>query len=291
MNIENFFVKIPNISKNNSSPQQLIQYHLEQTNKFKNKNYLIWYCDGAKTPTNNSFAIVNNTNKIIKTGILPHFTSIFTSEITAIEEAIKLKPPKNKLLICTDSLSSINALKSHRHSDILIQRIKGNLVRSKNTKILYTPAHINIPGNEMADKIAKETSKSPTILINNYTKKDINNFIISQLHPISSNKVNAHYKTINPCLHKAIYPRNYSKQQQKIVTRLRLGHSKLTHEHLLTKNSNAPRCPRCNNNLTIPHILTCFNNNNIKNTLKESIQHLDYEMLKQHLPSNIINKI
>ena len=129
-NTETHFIKTTNIAKKNYNSDQIIQQHLEQINTYKKQNYIIWYCDGSKTASGNAFAVVDENNTIVKTGMLPDFTSIFTSEITAIEEAIKLKPSEVNLVICTDSLSSINALKSYKHPDPLISRIKENLVRS-----------------------------------------------------------------------------------------------------------------------------------------------------------------
>ena len=43
-------------------------------------------------------------------------------------------------------------------------------------------------------------------------------------------------------------------QEEVIITRLRIGHSHLTHSGLLTKE-DAPECIQCNEYLTIKHIL------------------------------------
>ena len=45
--------------------------------------------------------------------------------------------------------------------------------------------------------------------------------------------------------------------QQVIITRMRIGHSKLTHQYLLS-NLSPPTCEECNEQLTIRHLLvTC----------------------------------
>ena len=53
---------------------------------------------------------------------------------------------------------------------------------------------MNIKGNEFADTIAKITNKSPTILINNYTKKDIQNLVKIKQQQNNNTLPNAYYK-------------------------------------------------------------------------------------------------
>ena len=48
-----------------------------------------------------------------------------------------------------------------------------------------------------------------------------------------------------------------SRREDVVMTRLRLGHSHLTHTHILS-NSPSPVCPACGTDLTVNHILlTC----------------------------------
>ena len=150
---------------------------------------------------------------------------------------------------------------------------------------------MNIKGNEFADMIAKITNKSPTILINNYTKKDIQNLVKIKQQQNNNTLPNAYYKKINPLLQKPTYPTNFTKQQQKMFTRLRLGHSKLTHEYILKNSSSKPACPNCGNILTMDHLLSCFNKNNQITSLTESIPNFDYNHLKKHLPQDVVNKL
>ena len=92
--------------------------------------------------------------------------SIFTAELTAIIEALKWvdqhKP--DKVVILTDSLSSIRAIKSgnsNSRSDLLVQvnMLIDQVLRAKT--ILYMdwcPSHCNVLGNDMTDIAAKEGS-------------------------------------------------------------------------------------------------------------------------------------
>ena len=46
------------------------------------------------------------------------------------------------------------------------------------------------------------------------------------------------------------------RHQETILTRLRIGHSRLTHGHLMsTPHGNRPQCLTCNTLITIKHIL------------------------------------
>ncbi|XP_075167802.1 glutathione S transferase E14 [Haematobia irritans] len=96
-------------------------------------------------------------------------------------------------------------------------------------------------GNEFADKTAKLASNSPTIMINNYTKKDLKNLIYPQLKQETHIGANAYYKSINPNFSKPIYPSQLSRQQQKVLIRLRLGQANSRTHH---KKSATPRLPK-----------------------------------------------
>lgn len=45
-----------------------------------------------------------------------------------------------------------------------------------------------------------------------------------------------------------------NRKDDVILTRMRIGHSKITHKHLLEKRE-WPKCQRCNQALTIKHII------------------------------------
>lgn len=280
--------------KKYSSPDTLKQYHLQIFNEWKQNKWTFWYCDGSKSEAGNGFAIVEDNGLIIKKGLVPHYSSIFTSEITTIEEALNLKPPRKKLVICSDSLSSINAIKNLNNNEPLVTKIRESLLRQSKTKLLYTPGHIGIRGNELADKSAKEAVISPTIYHNNYTKKDIKIYVNKEIQEQNQQSIidspNAYYKIINPTYRKIKYKTNLPKYQQKVLTRLRLGHSKLTHEYHLKKES-PPLCSKCNSQLTMSHLISCYNNTTLPNSLLESIKQLDFNTIKKHLPVEILKDL
>nr|CAH7720464.1 unnamed protein product [Callosobruchus chinensis] len=74
-------------------------------------------------------------------------------------------------------------------------------------------------------------------------------------------------KQIKPTIVKQIYPKGLSRKEQVLLCRLRIGHTNVTHAHLLNRNPT-PRCLKCNEVLTVEHILTyCTEYEHIRHSL------------------------
>jgi len=123
---------------------------------------------------------------------------------------------------------------------------------------LWIPGHTNITGNDTA---AKEAHLFPHLYENNYNYKDTQLFIKQKFKKQFASlweNTSDHYKLISP---NKLSLKNYNIKANDInrqdlvkFSRLRLGHSKLTHEHMINKQA-APQCERCNTSITIKHIL------------------------------------
>ncbi|XP_075150380.1 uncharacterized protein LOC142224489 [Haematobia irritans] len=220
------------------------------------------YTDASKSQDCVSYSVVGNQS-IWKTSILPNHTSTFTAELIAIFEAIKIVSTKRgKFAICSDSLSALKRIRNITANDFYTDYIRSKLI-DKHPKIvlIWTPGHCNITGNEFADNVAKQGLKSPLIGTENFNLRDSYRFVqehlkandIPFLHP------SPWYRSINPS---RISIKDYlnsdlsklSRLDLIKIFRLRLGHTLLSHGHLI----NAPNLPSCNCNVpnrTLDHIM------------------------------------
>jgi ribonuclease HI len=96
-------------------------------------------------------------------------SGVFTAEITALLTALRFvgSDQPGEFLILTDSLSSIEALRSRKISPrthSVVYECKEALWRLRANqfvvRLMWVPAHVGIDGNEMVDCIAKESAVS-----------------------------------------------------------------------------------------------------------------------------------
>nr|CAH7756676.1 unnamed protein product [Callosobruchus chinensis] len=140
----------------------------------------------------------------------------------------------NNVIVCTDSLSSVDALKQLYPRDPLIQKIQAKIthLRSQSFKFIFVwvPSHVGITGNELADNAAKLAT----------TQQVDENILLKQLKPE---------------IGKTIYPSQMTRREQSVCTRLRIGHStRLTSSYLFTREE-PPVCFICDLQLTVQHII------------------------------------
>lgn len=118
-------------------------------------------------------AIYNAKSNTIQKFKLPQETTIFEAEAVGIIKALEMIKSNNikKAIICTDSLSNIKALQACEIAsktpevtlDIksLYSRLKSNGIQ---IIIAWTPGHIGIKGNEIADMAANQARKEGKII-------------------------------------------------------------------------------------------------------------------------------
>ncbi|UYV69636.1 hypothetical protein LAZ67_7000076 [Cordylochernes scorpioides] len=103
----------------------------------------------------------NEKNKILDQ-IQNNYLRRVGSELTAILQALKLveKNETKNIIIYTDSKAAIFTIKNCYYSqDRLLKNIAADINKLiKNTKISlqWIPSHVGVPGNEEADRLAKE---------------------------------------------------------------------------------------------------------------------------------------
>lgn len=238
---------------------------------FTKQNWNFLYTDGSKSLNFTTFAVIQQNNKIIKCGHIDNHCSNFTAEALAILIGTQVATKgDSKYIICTDSLSTILATQNTKHDSPLINNIRNNLIANQNKiKLMWVPSHVGIPGNEYADVSANDAKNRPLKNFSTWERRDITNAIYSNLEVFHKRKWDEYqhcYKNINSHGVKPLYPNSCSRFKTNIITRLRIGHSKLSHQHLID-NKPAPQCPTCNTQINIAHILnecTAYHNSRIK---------------------------
>jgi hypothetical protein len=123
---------------------------------------------------------------------------------------------------------------------------------------IYSPSHIGIRGNDEADTLAKMAAAdvdSPLAVYN--LMADFTGYIKSKIWEkwqTAWNQVDNHLHTIQPIVRKKILLPN-DRKSQVVISRLRSGHTSLTHSWLLDKKTR-PTCSFCQREAaTVPHLL------------------------------------
>ncbi|XP_025208144.1 uncharacterized protein LOC112603670 [Melanaphis sacchari] len=284
---------ITSLSKNTTSSHIYIQ-------EFKNildqySNFIKIYTDASKTESNVGIAIIYNDVEEI-TYKLSVECSIYTAEAIAILKALEysLDKQNNNFVILSDSLSSIisiaNTLKPNDISKKIQLAISAHQAKGNVVKIMWIPGHSSIEGNEKADTLAKKTAvNTPNSIIANISAHDA----IRTIKLISAKSWQNLWSTqrtkLNEIKRSTLHwPNNHSNRKiETCINRLRIGHTKLTHGYLMSREE-PPICPSCGVNLSIKHIMTecnIYRDARELNHLPEDI----FESLGPNLPvSNII---
>lgn len=134
-------------------------------------------------------------------------------------------------------------------------KIKEELFAASSQKFVFVwvPSHKGIEGNERADLLANEASESADeeILDMPITLKDLRSRIKRHYREI----VRRDWERVNPSDNKLrkIKKSTFMKRADSVrISRLRLGHTRLTHGHLMTREN--PKLCTCGDLLTVEHI-------------------------------------
>jgi ribonuclease HI len=198
-------------------------------------------------------------NTICSHRLHPAFSS-YSAEIIAIFKALEYLDGQDsgKYIVYTDCLSVLQSLSSpDQHSNPLIFKVLKafeHLIFSGFTiKFCWVPSHVGIKDNELVDKAAKSATD---YLQFDLPYCDVKNFIIKLTYNIwqqSWNNIPRNkLRYIKPRIE--TWPSHPTRKRDVILTRLRIGHTRFTHRHLLLRE-HAPTCNNCNVIMTVRHIL------------------------------------
>ncbi|GBN59312.1 hypothetical protein AVEN_272026-1, partial [Araneus ventricosus] len=117
----------------------------------------------------------------------------------------------------------------------------------------WIPAHVGIRGNEQADTAAKSAvvyRSEPLPYAD--IKSALRNWMRNNWQNDWNLEVDNKLHEVKPIVTQ--WTSSFNRKYEVTLTRLRIGHSRLTHKYLLFGES-PPVCSRCNVLLTIRHVL------------------------------------
>ncbi|XP_039962482.1 uncharacterized protein LOC120776078 [Bactrocera tryoni] len=251
--------RLQTFQKQNTCPQLYAQNFLEYKAELSQKAFNFIFTDGSKTKFSTSFAVVSENLDVLRKGILPNHCSIYTSEIFAIYQAALIaSKTKDNFCICTDSRSAIDALWKFKKDSVLVTHTRDLLIKHKNKiKLIWIPGHCGLQGNELADSVAKSLHNDPVICFDTFEKADLSRHVRRYINNKSLLKWKEyvhHYADINPTKIRPTFPSDAKQSDILVFTRLRLGHTQITHGHLLSHGVSS--CNVCGAMSTsVKHIL------------------------------------
>nr|AMS38373.1 hypothetical protein [Bactrocera tryoni] len=252
--------KLMFLSKQNTPNEVFQQTFAELESNYTNNGWKLLFTDGSKSIDSTSLAVVTATGEIICNWLLPSTSSVFTAEGSAILHAVNYaKKTKGKFLICTDSKSCMSAITSPSNRNPIIEVIRDAVIGApQKIQVMWIPGHAGITGNHFADLAAKNVARTPALTYYVSSKQDILNLIKHKRHQKNASEWKTfkhHYAVINPARNRIIYSSTVPTSAMKTYTRLRIGHTIITHAHLLSGKSPSI-CPLCDDTASIKHLLT-----------------------------------
>lgn len=256
----------------NSNPPEIFRKEFARMQSEQNQNTTFIYTDGSQINGSTGYGITSS-HTILSYGLLPPYTTVFSSEIIAIYLAIRLLQNKRgRYIICSDSLSSLKSIKNISNSSFYPDLIRNLLIRLyPKFTLLWIPSHINITGNELADQTAKKSFQFPLVYTTNNNSNDIkkhiqNSFILSNGNSFAETS-NWYQSTNSQKLSICNFLNNnhlsISRLEETKLIRIRLGHTKITHSHYFT-NDTPCNCPLCDS--------IFFNLNHLLNSCSFTLQ-------------------
>ncbi|UYV60592.1 hypothetical protein LAZ67_1001615 [Cordylochernes scorpioides] len=252
-------------SKRADHPGLLRSLAMERIEKADKETIQI-YTDGSLVENGSSGSgvlILKDSMEIKRRIKNPKNLSVFRSELTAILQALKLveKNETKNIIIYTDSKAAIFAIKNCYYSqDRLLKNIAAEINKlNKNTKIglQWIPSHVGVPGNEEADRLAKEGAAGHPDAVNSETYLSARDHI----NKLKLQLIRNHRDSFHHSWYQAENPKKQTLQLNRRES-TQLARWKSGHLCPLIYKEGAksfPMCTRCKTEEATPqHLLNCI---------------------------------
>jgi len=219
------------------------------------------FTDGSKTESGVAYAysVAETMHAVAVSPVI----SNFTAELMAISDGLgRLRESyrhDNRFIVITDSKSCVQAISKYNNRNPVVNSIQCDIAANDNEVLFcWVPSHIGVTGNEEVDRAAREATTCETEHIptprNDYKieiKKAIKLAWQREWTSVQDNKL----REVIGELPVPYSIRGESRRWTTALTRLRIGHTMLTHGHLMQRGQ-APVCETCDTPLTVKHFLT-----------------------------------
>ena len=264
----------------------------------KYSNFVKIYTDGSKDPTSGltGAGIFDSHSSLGYSFRCQTNMSICSAELLAIVEALDLvkgiwdESPNNNyknIVILSDSLSAIQAIQNRNSARPDLVNWILSLCHSLTLNygclisIEWVPAHVDIYGNEEADKYAKLGLDSEDVCDTNLGHKEVYPLIRRQTRTTWQNRanpLNLPIMEIKSNISTKTYLYHNSKRIDRAITRLRLRRTLLDGELGKYILKTDPICPVCNVNMDTEHyLLHCPTYNTQRTELIDGLKTLGYD--------------
>ena len=231
-------------------------------------DHTLCFTDGSKIKPRTGYAY--SIQDTVYSYRLRNSASIFTAELTAILSCLShlaSLPPKSNFLLFSDSLSSLQAIQDPYSHNPLTQLIYTTLLtltsNQSSVTLFWIPGHIDLPEHDAVDQAAKSATSLPKITDPRLSpssdlKNSLKSLIYSSWHSSWDSQSTNKLRQIKP---KPIpWQSSYrtSRHEETLLSRLRIGHTRLTHAYLFLDLLSPADCPYCRLHLlSVDHFFTC----------------------------------